>query len=224
MTQLIPDVALIDNSDERAPLVLVLDCSGSMQEESKIHLLNEGLKTLAAELKNDPIAARCGRVLVISFGGENNVEVMGDWTDAMDFVPPSLVAGGLTPLGAAMRCALDEIEAQKTQMRGAGVSYKRPIVLLLSDGEPTDEWQQVAAECKGAETARKVNIMPVGIGDQANKEVLAAFSNKGALNLKGLKFRELFIWLSRSIQAVSRAAGGNAVQLNPVDSWAQIQT
>jgi hypothetical protein len=26
----IPDVSLIDNSDERAPLVLVLDCSGSM--------------------------------------------------------------------------------------------------------------------------------------------------------------------------------------------------
>jgi uncharacterized protein YegL len=224
MTQAIPDVALIDNSDERAPLVLVLDCSGSMQEESKIHLLNDGLRTLAAELKNDPIAARCGRVLVISFGGENNVEVMGDWTDAIDFAPPSLVAGGLTPLGAAMRCALDEIESQKSQMRSAGVSYKRPIVLLLSDGEPTDDWQQVAAECKSAETARKVNIMPVGIGDQANKEVLAAFSNKGALNLKGLKFRELFIWLSRSIQAVSRAAGGGAVQLNPVDSWAQIQT
>ena len=66
MSTVIPDVALIDNSDERAPLVLVLDCSGSMQEENKIQLLNEGLKALAVDLKADSIAARCGRVLVIS--------------------------------------------------------------------------------------------------------------------------------------------------------------
>ncbi len=224
MSNVIPDVALIDNSDERAPLVLVLDCSGSMQDDNKIGLLNEGLKTLATELKNDPSAARCGRVLVISFGGDNNVELMGDWTDAMDFNPPELMAGGMTPMGAAMRCALDEIEAQKGQMRSAGVSYKRPIVMLLSDGEPTDDWQQVSADCKAAESAHKVNVMAIGIGDQANRDILGAFSNKGALNLKGLRFKELFIWLSRSIQAVSRAATGGTVQLNPVDSWAQINT
>ena len=224
MNTVIPDVALIDNSDERAPLVLVLDCSGSMQEENKIQLLNDGLKTLAADLKADPVAARCGRVLVISFGGDGNVEIMGDWTDAMDFTPPQLLAGGLTPLGAAMRCALDEIESQKSQMRTAGVPYKRPIIMLLSDGEPTDDWRAVAAECKGAETAHKVNIMAIGIGDAANKDTLGHFSNKGALNLSGLKFKELFIWLIRSIRAVSRAPTGGTVQLNPVDSWAQLST
>jgi uncharacterized protein YegL len=224
MNNVIPDVALIDNSDERALLALVLDCSGSMQEENKIALLNEGLKTLEAELKSDPIAARCGRVLVVSFGGDNDVEIMGEWTDAMDFTPPTLVAGGLTPMGAAMSLALEEIASQKDQMRSAGVSYKRPIIMLLSDGEPTDDWQQAAADCKRAEAAHKVNIMAIGIGNQANRETLGAFSSKGALNLSGLKFKELFIWLSRSIQAVSRATTGGTVQLNPVDSWAQMQT
>jgi uncharacterized protein YegL len=224
MNTVIPDVALVDNSDERAPLVLVLDCSGSMQEENKIQLLNEGLKALAADLRADPIAARCGRVLVISFGGDANVEIMGDWTDAMDFTPPELMAGGLTPLGAAMRCALDEVESQKNEMRTAGVSYKRPIVMLLSDGDPTDDWRQVADDCKAAESAHKVNIMAIGIGDKANKDTLGHFSNKGALSLSGLKFKELFIWLSRSIRAVSRAPAGGKVQLNPVDSWAQLST
>ena len=66
--------------------------------------------------------------------------------------------------------------------------------------------------------------MAIGIGEQANGQILGAFSNKGALNLNGLKFKELFIWLSRSIQAVSRATSGTTVQLNPVDSWAQVQT
>ncbi len=225
MENVIPDVALIDNSDERAPLVLVLDCSGSMAEENKMGLLNEGLVTLAQELKSDPITARCGRVLVIAFGGDNDVEVMGTWTDAMDFTPPELVAGGLTPIGTAMKFALEEIEAQKEQMRGAGVPYKRPIIMLLSDGEPTDDdWQRVAAECKNAETAHKVNIMAIGIGQQANRDILGQFSNKGALNLSGLKFKELFVWLSRSVRAVSQAPAGGTVQLNPVDSWAQMST
>ncbi len=224
MSNIIPDVALIDNSEERAPLVLVLDCSGSMSEDGKMTKLNEGLKTLAEELKDDTITARCGRILVIAFGGDNNVEIMGDWTDAMDFTPPELIAGGLTPIGAAMKCALDEIESQKTQMKGAGVPYKRPIVMLLSDGDPTDDWQQVAAACKNAENGHKVNIMAIGIGSQANRDVLGQFSNKGALSLDGLKFKELFVWLSRSIQAVSRAPTGGTVQLNPVDSWAQLST
>jgi uncharacterized protein YegL len=224
MSQIIPDVALIDNSEERAPLVLVLDCSGSMNDENKIGLMNEGLKTLSQELKDDPITARCGRILVIAFGGDNNVEIMGEWTDAMDFTPPNLYAGGLTPIGAAMRLALDEIETQKNEMRNAGVPYKRPILMLLSDGEPTDDWQGVAAACKNAENAHKVNIMSIGIGASANKDILGQFSNKGALSLDGLKFKELFVWLSRSIQAVSRAQTGATVQLNPVDSWAQIST
>ncbi len=224
MSNIIPYVALIDNSEERAPLVLVLDCSGSMSEENKINLLNDGLKTLASELKDDPITARCGRILVIAFGGDNNVEIMGDWTDAMDFSPKELVAGGMTPIGAAMKCALDEIESQKSQMRSAGVPYKRPIIMLLSDGESTDDWHSVAVDCRKAESTHKVNVMPIGIGPKANKDTLGQFSNKGALNLDGLKFKELFVWLSRSIQAVSRAPTGGTVQLNPVDSWAQMST
>ena len=162
MNTVIPDVALIDNSDERAPLVLVLDCSGSMQEENKIQLLNDGLKTLAADLKADPVAARCGRVLVISFGGDGNVEIMGDWTDAMDFTPPEFLAGGLTPLGAAMRCALDEIESQKSQMRTAGVSYKRPIIMLLSDGEPTDDWRQSPPTARAPKLRTRSTSWPSG--------------------------------------------------------------
>jgi uncharacterized protein YegL len=82
----------------------------------------------------------------------------------------------------------------------------------------------VAADCKNAEVSHKVNVMPIGIGDKANKDILGAFSNKGAMNLNGLRFKELFVWLSRSIQAVSHAPTGGTVQLNPVDSWAQLPT
>lgn len=55
MASFIPDVSFIDNSEQRTPLILVLDCSGSMQGQP-IAQLNEGLKLLEEELKQDVIA------------------------------------------------------------------------------------------------------------------------------------------------------------------------
>ncbi|WP_248595633.1 hypothetical protein [Candidatus Accumulibacter phosphatis] len=46
----IPDVALMDNTDERTPLVIVLDRSGSMAGEC-INALNSGLIALEKALK-----------------------------------------------------------------------------------------------------------------------------------------------------------------------------
>jgi uncharacterized protein YegL len=218
----IPDVALIDNSDERAPLVLVLDCSSSMEGEP-IRLLNAGLQALEQDLKSDPITAKRGRVLVVTYGGDDQVEI-APWQDAMDFIPPVLIANGRTPLAAAVVAALDAIEAQKAEMRAAGVSYKRPIMMLMSDGNPTDEWESVAERCRAAEQAKQVNVMAVAVGDDADKGVLDQFSAKQAVRLDGLKFKELFIWLSQSVRAVSRAAKGEIAQLPAASGWMQMGT
>lgn len=223
MAGMIPDVSLVDNSDERAPLVLVLDCSGSMQGRP-IQMLNDGLKALEAELKADPITSKRCRVLVIAFGGNDQVEPMGEWQDAMDFTAPELEANGTTPTGAAIRMALDKIEAQKEEMRAAGVSYKRPIMMLMSDGDPTDDWENAAAECRASEAAHKVTVMSIAVGDNANKATLDQFSSKGAKRLDGLKFNELFVWLSRSVRAVSQAVKGEAAQIPATDSWSSAGT
>lgn len=222
MTGIIPNVSLIDNSDERAPLVLVLDCSGSMQGQP-IRMLHEGLKKLDLDLKADPITAKRGRICVITFGGGDEVSVT-DWQDAMDFQPPEPVASGRTPTGKAVRVALEEIEAQKEELRAAGVSYKRPIMMLMSDGEPTDDWEDAAAECRAAEADHKVTVMAIAIGAEANKQVLDQFSSRGAVRMEGLKFNELFVWLSRSVRAVSKAVKGETAQLPAMDSWASVDT
>ena len=65
---IIPDVQLVDNSEQRTPLVLVLDCSGSM-DGAPIQQLNQGLKLLEQELKGDAIAAKRVRLLVVRRSG-----------------------------------------------------------------------------------------------------------------------------------------------------------
>ncbi len=218
---MIPDVQIIDNSEQRTPLVLVLDCSGSMDGEP-IAQLNQGLSLLEQELKADTIASKRVRLLVVKFGGNDEAQVVGDWIDAMEFAAPSLDADGTTPTGQAVDLALGKIEEEKQRFKQAGVAYTRPWLFLMSDGAPTDDWQAAAERCRQAEQARKVAVFPLAVGAEADAATLGEFSSKGPLAVKrldGLKFRELFLWLSTSMKVVSQSRPGGKVQLPAIDNW-----
>lgn len=220
---IIPDVTLIDNSEQRTPLVLVLDSSGSMEGEP-IKQLNQGLKLLEEELKSDAIASKRVRVLVIQLGGYDTVSVVADWQDAMDFVPPTLEANGTTPVGKAMDLALNCIEDEKQRFKDAGVAYTRPWLFLMSDGSPTDVWEDTAAQCRDAEAANKVATFLIAVGRSADVNTMAQFSQKGMAAVKrldGLRFKELFLWLSASMKVVSHSTPGGIVQLPATDAWSQ---
>jgi uncharacterized protein YegL len=222
----IPDVQLIDNSEQRTPLALVLDCSGSMAGQP-LEQLNQGLALLEQELKGDSIAAKRVRLMVVTFGGYDAAQVTGDWVDAMEFVAPALRADGTTPTGAAVDLALAKIEDEKQRFKQAGVAYTRPWLFLMSDGEPTDAWQAAAGRCRQAEQAHKVAVFPIAVGEAANAATLGEFSGKGAAAVKrltGLKFRELFLWLSTSMKVVSQSRPGGQVQLPATDNWSNAPT
>jgi uncharacterized protein YegL len=222
----IPDVALVDNTEQRTPLVLVLDCSGSMAG-APMAQLNEGLRVLEQELKNDAIASKRVRILLVEYGGMDNAQVVGDWQDAMDFTAPTLEASGTTPTGQAVDLALAKIEEEKQNFKSAGIAYTRPWMFLMSDGQPTDDWQGAADRCRDAEQANKVAMFPLAVGDGANADGLGQFSSKGAAAVKkldGLKFHELFLWLSASMKVVSQARPGGQAQLPAADSWSSAPT
>lgn len=220
----IPDVALVDNTEQRTPLVLVLDCSGSMAGAA-INQLNEGLQLLERELKDDVIAAKRVRLLVIRYGGLDNAEIIGDWCDAMDFVAPRLDANGTTPAGQAVELALAEVEAEKARYKQSGVAYTRPWLFLMSDGAPTDAWESSAQQCREAERSQKVAVFPIAVGEGSHLDTLGAFCHRGTAGVKrlaGLQFNELFLWLSTSMQVVSQSQTGDQVQLPATDSWSTI--
>jgi uncharacterized protein YegL len=223
---MIPDVQLIDNSEQRTPLVLVLDCSGSMGG-APIAQLNQGMALLEQELKGDSVACKRVRLLVVKFGGNDEAGVAGEWSDAMDFVAPSLHASGTTPTGVAVDLALSKIEEEKQRFKQAGVAYTRPWLFLMSDGAPTDDWQGAAERCRQAEKANKVAVFPIAVGEGADVDTLGQWSGKGRLAVKrldGLKFRELFLWLSASMKVVSQSRPGGQVQLPATDHWSSAPT
>src|SRR4051794_36127754 len=59
------DVAFADNPENRCPVVLVLDTSGSMAGKP-IQELNAGLQTLQSELADDPLAAKRVEVAIVT--------------------------------------------------------------------------------------------------------------------------------------------------------------
>jgi len=219
---LIPDVALADNTSQRLPCVVVLDGSSSMADGGAIDALNEGLRLLEADLKADDVARQRVRILVLRIGAPNDVEVVTDWVDAIDFEAPEIEANGTTPLGAGVRRALEEIEAEKERYRDNGIPYNRPWLFILTDGEPTDlGWERAAADCKAAEEAGQVSVFCVAVG-RANTDRLGKFSPRQPLQLKGLAFREFFLWLSRSARVGSQAAPSDAIQMAAPSDWAVI--
>lgn len=221
MTNLIPDVALEDNSSQRLPCVIVLDGSGSMGG-SPIDELNAGLRLLEASLKEDRVARQRVRLLVLRLGGSDEVEVVTNWTDAMQFSAPTIAAGGNTPLGKAVRRALMELEDEKGRYDQNGIAFNRPWMFIMTDGEPTDEdWQRAAAECRAAEAAKKVSVFCIGV-QGANLQQLGEFSSRSPRMMQEGKFHEFFEWLSRSTSVGSRSAIGAQTQMPSADDWAVV--
>ncbi len=220
--EMIPYVEFADNANERTPCVLVLDCSGSMRGEP-IRQLNAGLKALERELKEDIDASSRVQLLIIKAFGKDETEVSADWIDAMNFNAPEMVAGGLTPLGKAMELALQKIEEQKCLYDSCGITSKRPWIFLISDGEPTDyDWESIAKKCCLAQKNKKVVIHAVGTED-ANLEKLSKFSLNAPKRLSGLKFTEFFLWLSRSVSCISKAAPNTSDYLEDTGNWDEEQ-
>jgi len=219
MNDLEDEVEFAENPDPRCPCILLLDTSASM-DGAPIDALNQGLRVLHKDLIGDEIAQRRVEVAIVTFG-HGGVQVMQPFVIAREFKPPTLTAGSNTPMGAAINLALDLLHERKTLYHENAIPYYRPWVFLITDGAPTDSWQQAADRIRDEEHRKELAFFAVGIAN-ANMERLAQIAFRKPLKLQGLKFSELFLWLSRSQKRVSASVVGESVKLPPSDDWSEV--
>lgn len=198
-------VEFAENPEPRCPCVLLLDTSASMQG-APIAALNEGLKVFEQDLLKDQLASRRVEVAVVTF--DSRVRVVQDFVTADQFHAPGLTAQGRTYMGAGINQALDMIQARKAQFKDHGVSYYRPWVFMITDGEPQGEREPVVQTATRRihedETAKRVCFFAVGV-QSANMLKLKQMVVRTPVKLNGLNFVEMFVWLSRSQQAVAHS-------------------
>ncbi|MBO0800645.1 MAG: hypothetical protein J2P31_17640 [Blastocatellia bacterium] len=239
-----PDPEFVDNPEPRCPCVLLLDTSGSMNDLKvvspalspvqkilndspaarsvrPIDELNTGLMAFRTALLTDGLAIKRVELSLITFGP---VRRLTDFQSPDLFSPPALGAEGDTPMGMAIEKAIEIVNARKAAYRQNGISYYRPWIFMISDGEPTDNWERAAELVRRGEEAKSLAFFAVGV-EGANFELLQKISVRQPLKLSGLRFRDMFMWLSSSLAYISRSSPGDEVELkNPVspDGWASL--
>ena len=192
----------------RLPVYLLLDCSGSMSG-APIVAVNEGMELLARELNADPMTRKTACISLIRFA---TTAAQDQLVPVDQFVAPTLSAGGSTAMGAAFQLLATSIQsdliATTTTQRG---DY-RPLVFLLTDGEPTDTWRNAVSALKALRGSQKPTIVALGCGSGVNGAMLAEVTEEVYLmaNVTPDGLRKFFQLITGSIVSASQAAGGAA--------------
>lgn len=203
-----------ENPDPRCPSLLLLDVSGSM-EGAALAELQAGLEQYRNDLSSDGLASRRVEIALVTFGG--SVQTISSFVSAPAFIVPRFKAMGNTPMGHAIVAGLDLLKSHKDELRRHGLPIFRPWVFLITDGAPSDAetpwWHEAIKRIREGERTHSFTFFAVAVKG-ANIVRLAELSGtRQPLALDGLRFRELFSWLSTSQKMVSASSPGDRLAL-----------
>lgn len=225
-------IEFVENPQPRCPYIILVDSSGSMDGEP-INELNEGLKLFKKELMKNELASKRVELAVISFDSEIK-NLTDGFVSPKNFQPVEIEAGGVTRMCEAIKLAHSLIEIRKQQYKDGGVQYYRPWIVLITDGVPTDpegyaldfdspQFTETANIVRLGNDAKKFSFFAIGVGNDVDMDALSRISStkRPPKKLSGLKFKELFQWLSDSASTRSSSTVGTAVALAPTDGWTE---
>lgn len=184
----------------RLPVYLVIDISGSMSGEP-LEAVKNGLQVLVATLRQDPYALETAFLSIITFGETANQAV--PLTELVSFQVPSLVANGRTALGQALELLATRIDAEVQRSTPTQKGDWKPLVFLMTDGLPTDDWG------RGRDALRKVKtgmLVACGAGPGADANLLKQLTETVVMldTADSATIRSFFKWVSASVSSGSQ--------------------
>ena len=212
------------NKDQKCPVVLLLDTSGSMTGQP-IDELNKALIQIKEDILNDTMLSNRLELGIVAFDDDARVERPIDLISP-DTDLPILNIGGVTNLVAGMNKAIELVTDRKNFYKSNGEQYYRPFIVLFTDGAPTntpEEIEQLDQTIQKLSDEKRFIFLPFGV-DGADMQLLAKLAaqkaderlkNTGtAFAMKDVsKFTEVFRFVSASISGIMEKGGTQAVQL-----------
>lgn len=206
-----------DLESERELLVLLLDASGSMGEvaeggQTRIDQLNQAMQQfLAKDIHKLVDLENRGEIAIGVFNqDEVSWQELGTASEHPFYFVNSVTsfnpisATGNTPLAKAVGEAISCLATRKDALRKRKIIYNhRPNVFLITDGRPSDNWQDLPRVLRAQEEARKLLFWALGTHD-AHDGVLTQIAGRNAYYaLRGVSMANVISFVSSSIGQVS---------------------
>ena len=188
-------------SIRRLPVYLLLDCSSSMMGQP-IEQVRQGLRALLDDLSTEPMALETVYLSVITF--HSTAQQLIPLTELMLFKEPQIQANGTTALGAALQLLKTCLETEVRKNTESQKGDWKPLVFLMTDGLPTDDWQSAADKLKKQKIA---NIIAFAAGNQADVNTLKYITDTvlKSEDLSPGNLKAFFQWMSHSILVTSKS-------------------
>lgn len=217
-----PDEASVYSCVEDVTGYLLIDMSGSMS--SYIPDLESGFDKFKESILTNPQIDAAQRqninICVIGFGGQG-AYVLSDTAPVMNLHKPAFYADGTTPLGAAINLALDIHEERKAMLDSIGKPRKRAWMYIMTDGNPTDDYQQAVARLQDAIKRKSFNVYIIGIGDQFNEALMSTIVQPDrVLKILNNDAGLIFEFASSSLAVVSGSVPGQKIQFSIPENMA----
>lgn len=189
----------------RLPVYLLLDCSGSMSGEP-IEAVRQGVSALINDLRDDPQAIETAYISIITFA--SSAQQVCPLTELMAFNIPDFQAGGTTAMGEALRLLKTCVENEVAKTTETQKGDWKPLIFIMTDGQPTDSWEQAADDIKKSKPG---NIIACAAGSGADAQMLKRVTEI-VVQLNTLQPKELqafFKWVTASIKTTSASISAN---------------
>lgn len=178
----------------RLPVYLLLDTSGSMGGEP-IEAVKNGVQVMISSLRSNPQAQETAYISVITF--DSSARQIIPLTDLGTFQMLDIQATGTTSLGEALKVVSNCIDREVAKTTPETKGDWKPLVFIMTDGSPTDDWQSGLAEFKKRKTAFTVAC---AAGSGADTSVLKQITdNVVSLDTDTQSIAKFFAWVTASI-------------------------
>ena len=161
------------------PVIILADASGSMHADNNIGVLNNSIREMIDSLKEEQSLRAEVNIAVIVFG-DNESKIHLPFTKASEIEWNDVVASGRTPMGDAFVKVQNLIEDKSIIPSRAYA----PTIVLLSDGKPTDNWEEALSNLLVSPRAAKAMRMAMSIGGtKEDNKVLKEFLGDSELSV-----------------------------------------
>ncbi|OQA84440.1 MAG: von Willebrand factor type A domain protein [Lentisphaerae bacterium ADurb.Bin242] len=193
----------------RLPVYLLIDTSESMIGQA-IEAVRTGLGTMLSALRKNPYALEMGALGVITFGG--TARKVTPLTEVYAFQQPDLEVKPGTMLGGAISLLDQAISTEIVRTTPDRKGDYKPLVFVLTDGQPTDEWRSAFHHFK--QNHKSVVLYAIGCGNDVDFTILKELTENtySMEQMDADAFAKLFVCISSSITSASGAIGDQGKQ------------